>query len=62
MKKTDFDKTTVSIVEEFADAIMGGLAYSWGAVEKLKKRNPDDRDWVIAQLLFLLNDVKQEQP
>ena len=60
MQESDFDETTIAIVNEFSDAIIGGLAYSWRAVKVTKEKEPEDREWLRAQLFFLLHDVKVE--
>ena len=58
MNKSDFDETTITIVNEFSDAIIGGLAYSWDAVRAMKENESEDREWLRTQLFFLLQNVR----
>jgi len=56
MEKSDFDPRLLEMTWECSHAILGGLSFGWDCVDKMKKSQEDDAEFVQAQILFVIKD------
>lgn len=56
MEKSDFDPRLLEMTWECSHAILGGLSFGWDCVDKMKKSQKDDAEFVQAQILFVIKD------